>query len=478
MNREFIVPAPYLDELNRKVAEQKPPQKGRFMIRKISRRSILLFFLDSAAVLLSFFLTVYIHSWTLMWSLNYIMSPLTFLSIPVFLTCFYIFDLYNPYKYFKKGQTFTDILYSIFLGGLILASAAYLDRSFLIARPIFIISIGVLGCMVFCIRMLYGSLFENRILKKRVLIFGTGPLGCEIAEMIKRTPHSGIEIVGFVHPEGSILLLKDLAGVPILGDGSALPALIQEHNVQLVVLGVELTEKLSESEYIYSILKHNIPVASAIHLFEKLEGTIPLQVINDHYLLGFVDEVKRRSYLKVKRMIDILFSLFLLLFFSPIFLITAALLSFQGIRKIFFIQTRVGENAAPFQLFKFRTMVHGEDGKKKVTRIGRWLRRYRIDELPQLFNVLRGDMSLIGPRPEIPFFAEECQKWFPFYNVVFAVKPGLTGWAQVKFKYTILEQDYERKFCYNLYYLKNISPALDLIILLKTIRTILLARGQ
>jgi len=477
------VAEPYLDELDQKVVNERPPkQKGRLMIRKISRRSLLLLFLDTAAVLAAFFLTVYVHGGTwgyeyFLWSLKYFASPITFLSTVVFVTCFYIFDLYDPYKYFKAGQTFVDILYSVFLGGLILASVSYLDRTFLIARPIFVISIGALGFLVFCIRMLYDALFETRILDTRALIIGTGPLGCEIAEVIKRTPHSRVEIVGFVHPDGSIPR-GDLLGLPVLGDVSSLPILINEKNVLLVILAVESGEKLPESEFLYAVLKQNVQVASAVHLFEKLEGTIPYQVVNDHYLLGFVNQVKRRNYLKVKRMVDILFSVFFLLIFSPVFLMTTALLSFQGVRKVFFVQTRIGENGAPFQLFKFRTMTYGQDGGNRITRIGQWLRKYRVDELPQMFNVLKGDMSLVGPRPEIPFFAEECQKWIPFYNVVFTVRPGLTGWAQVKFKYTTSEQDYERKFCYNLYYLKNVSPALDLIIFLKTIRIILLGRGQ
>lgn len=474
---------PHLDELNQEVAHEKlPKQKRRLLIRKISRRSLFLFFLDAMAILAAFFLTVYVRGgiWSydyFIWSVKYFLSPITFLSVLVFLTCFYIFDLYNPYKYFKTGQAFTEVLYSICLGGLVLAAASYLDRTLLIARPIFVIAIGALGILVFCIRMLYDALFETRILDARALIVGTGPLGRETAEVIKRTPHSRVKIVGFVHPDGSIPQ-RNLLDLPVLGDVSSLPILIDGHNVQLVILAMESSEKLSESEFLYAVLKQNAQVTSAVHLFEKLEGTIPYRVVNDHYLLGFVDQVKRRNYLKVKRMVDILFSLLFLLILSPVFLITAALLSFQGVKKVFFVQTRIGENGAPFQLFKFRTMAQSQDGENKITRIGQWLRKYRIDELPQMFNVLRGDMSLVGPRPEIPFFAEECQKWIPFYNVVFAVKPGLTGWAQVKFKYTISEQDYEQKFCYNLYYLKNVSPALDLIIFLKTIRIILLGRGQ
>ncbi len=472
----------YLDELNQGTVDKPPQHKGRWMTQKISRRSLFLLFLDAAAILTAFFLTVYLRGgpWDyeyFLWSLRYFASPITFLSTVVLLTCFYIFDLYDSYKYFKAGQTAVDILYSVFLGGLILAALSYLDRSLLIARLVFVLSLGALAFLVFCIRMFYDILFGSRILDARAFIVGTGPLGCEISEVIKRTPYSRIEIAGFIQhgisaPSG---VLFDL---PVFNDMSSLPSLVAEHNIQLVILAVESNEKVPESELMYQLLKQNVRITSAVSLFEKLEGVIPYRVIDDHYILGFVDQIKRRSYFKVKRMIDIFSSLLFLWLLLPVFLIVAALLSFQGIGKIFFVQTRVGKDSAPFQLIKFRTMTDGREGGKKVTRIGQWLRKYRIDELPQIVNVLKGDMSLVGPRPEIPFFVEECHQWIPFYNVVLAVRPGLTGWAQVKFRYTTSEKDYERKFCYNLYYLKNISPALDLIILLKTIRIILLGRGQ
>ncbi len=475
----------YLRELETNALNSKPSkQKHPFALRKISRRSLFLIFLDSFAISLAFFLAFYLRSvkWNyelFMWCLKYFASPIIFLSFPVFLVCFYIFDLYNPYKYFKRGQTFVDILYSLIFGGLILASISYMDRSFLIARPIFVIAIGVLSVLIFGIRMMYDAFFTTGLLDARALIVGTGLLGRELMSMIHATPHSRTQIVGFVSSDDKSdqKNLPDLP-LPVFGDITALPVLIRDLNVQLVIFAVESDEKLSESEFLYAVLNQNVQVTSAIHLFEKFGGTIPYQVIHDYHILTLVDQLKKKNYLKVKRLIDIVFAFLFLFITSPVFLMTILVLSFQGIQNIFFVQTRIGKNRVPFQLFKFRTMAAAPDGQKKVTRIGQWLRKYRIDELPQILNVLKGDMSFVGPRPEIPFFAEECQKWIPHYNVVFALKPGLTGWAQVRFKYTTSEQDYERKFSFNLYYLKNVSAALDLIILLKTIRIILLARGQ
>ena len=440
-------------------------------IQRISKRSFSLFLLDAYAILAAPLFFVYIRGGSMVWSYHYFMThPITFLSLVVFLTFFYIFDLYNPYKYFKPAQTSTEILYSIFLGSMILAAVSYLDRTFLIARTSFVFSAVLLWIFVFCIRMFYDVLFQIRTLDTKALIVGTGFLGQEIAQVIKRTPHSRIKIMGFVGQEEKTLRGNE-AAFPILGKVSSIPLLVREHEIRLLILAGE-----PDLENLFT--KQNVQVTSVVHLFEKLEGAIPYQVLNDHYFLSFADQVKRQSYVRAKRVFDILFSILFLVALCPVFLVATALLSFQGTGKIFFIQTRIGKDGIPFKLIKFRTMTDGQNGENSITRVGQWLRKYRIDELPQMFNVLKGDMSLVGPRPEIPFFVEECQKWIPFYNVVLAVRPGLTGWAQVKFRYTTTEKDYERKFCYNLYYLKNISPTLDIMILLKTIRIILLGRGQ
>ena len=169
----------------------------------------------------------------------------------------------------------------------------------------------------------------------------------------------------------------------------------------------------------------------------------------------------------------------MLVFFSPAMILSYLLLFFYGPRNIFFIQDRIGVDGKIFKLFKFRTMTSVDGAnRQRVIWIGKWLRKFRIDETPQLINVLKGDMSLIGPRPEIDYFVEKCRAVIPYYDAVFSVRPGITGWAQVKFLHTTELKDYPRKFCYNLFYLKNLSFSLDMLIVLKTIRVVLLGRGK
>ncbi|HCM42472.1 MAG TPA: hypothetical protein DIS66_04075, partial [Candidatus Omnitrophica bacterium] len=180
-----------------------------------------------------------------------------------------------------------------------------------------------------------------------------------------------------------------------------------------------------------------------------------------------------------KRILDLVIVSVLLLLFSPVMLLAWLFLFFQGPKNIFFFQDRIGVGGRKFRLIKFRTMTKPDaSGRQKVTGVGRLLRKFRVDETPQLINVLKGDMSLIGPRPEIEYFVERCRKSIPYYDAVFTVRPGITGWAQVKFLHTTEMKDYPRKFCYNLFYLKNLSFSLDFLIVLKTIRVVLLGRGK
>lgn len=445
------------------------------MFRRISRRSLFLMILDTLAVLGAVLCAVRFHAGG--WYHEFLLHPLPFLSVVVFLTSFYIFDLYYPFKYFKAGQTGIDVFYSVALGTLVLAAVSYLDRTFSIPRLIFVFAFCLLALFVFLIRLFYDVIFKPRFLKVRSLVIGTGPLAREITQIIRETPYSGIDVSGFVSKDGGTESRQENTA-PVLGDIIQLKSLIDRHHIQCVILAMESNDRNLELDLARTLLKQPVKVAGAVHLFEELDGAIPYQALDERYLLGFEAEVRKKSYLKVKRIFDIIFSLLFLVVLSPVFLATAFLLVFEGTGKVFYSQRRIGKGGTPFSLTKFRSMIDGENGGKQISRLGEWLRKYRIDEIPQLFNVLKGDMSLIGPRPEISDYVEQCRSQIPFYDAVFALQPGLTGWAQVKFSHVTDFKDYPRKFSYNLFYLKNVSMALDFLIILKTIRIILLGKGK
>ena len=445
------------------------------MRTKISRRFFVLFGFDLAAAVFSVHLAVGLRSGD--WSLSFFHVPFFYALIAILPVLFYIFDLYFPYKLFAPSKTLVDVLVSVGIGMALVASISYLDKSFLAPRSIFVFAGAGILVLVFLSRMIYDFIFKSRILDKKTLVLGTTPMAYQVAELIKSTPHAGMDIVGMVS-EDRKKTNRENQSVPILGNISNLLSLIDWYGVRHVVLAMDPNEEASETQIMADLLKKNVDVISSIHLFEKLTGDVPYESLDPHYLLGLMAQIKARPYLKLKRVLDVFISLGLIVVFLPVLTAVAILSVFYHQEKIFFFQDRIGKDGVPFRLIKLRSMKTSSGAKLRITRLGLWMRKYRIDEVPQLVNVLKGDMSLVGPRPEIPYFVERCRKKIPFYDMVFAVKPGITGWAQVRFHYTTSQKDYEKKFRYNLYYLKNISLPLDLLILLQTVRIVLFGMGK
>lgn len=441
----------------------------------ISKRSLFLLFLDTVMILLSLHLAAY---WRYNLQVDALLnSPSLFSLFFVYPLFFYVFDLYFPFKYYRPGKAIVDIALAVSCTVLALSALWSFNRSLTLPRPFFIIFNAVLVVGIFIVRMIYDVFFQARMIDKKTIIIGTGQLAETITHVIQKTPHSGIELIGLVS-DTSTKESKPVS-VPVVGDVSQLLSLIDWYHIQLVIIAVDSKSKSSEPELMLALMRQKVQVTSAVHLFEKLDEAIPYDGVNEHFILSLMSEVRSLRYLHVKRVLDIAIVSFLLLIFSPVMIAAYLFLLLQGPRSVFFVQDRIGLDGRLFKLIKFRTMTKpDESGRQRVTWIGKWLRKFRIDETPQLLNVLKGDMSLIGPRPEIDYFVGKCRKMIPFYDAVFAVRPGITGWAQVKFLHTTELKDYPRKFCYNLFYLKNLSFSLDFLIVLKTIRVVLLGRGK
>lgn len=441
----------------------------------ISKRRLFLVFFDIAAITAAYTLAFFLRPDFFGIATDRISFLLS--SCMVFAVLFYIFDLYYPFKIFKAAQTLIDVSISVSIGSVIMAACSYANRSFTVPRTVFVYSTALIIPFVYLIRLAYDILFKYRFLDKKALIIGSGPLAIEIAKVIRDTHNSGIEIVGLVcetkknHGDRK-------NGIPVLGGISELVSLIDWYKAELAILALDPSHEISEASLMSDLMKKGASVTSAIHLFESIQGEVPYQLLGSHYLLGLMSQVKTRPYLKLKRFMDLLLGGGLLFILSPVFFATLIYMSLTTSEGVFFIQDRIGKDGKPFRLIKFRSMKEIKKGKMVITPFGKFIRQYRIDEIPQLINVLNGDMSLIGPRPEIPYFVSRSRKRIPFYDTVFAVKPGLTGWAQVKFRHATSIKDYNQKFRYNLYYLKNISLSLDLVILLKTIRVVLLGSGK
>jgi sugar transferase (PEP-CTERM system associated) len=319
----------------------------------------------------------------------------------------------------------------------------------------------------------------------RVVIFGTGAAAADVGRtLLQSDPH--INIIGYVpgpNEREPAVPVKDI----LQRDGS-LCDLAFKHNVEEIV--VALTERRAGSMPLRELLDCKLSGVKVYDIsthFEKTLGQINIEYLNAGWMI-FGDGFNQGGWrTAVKRVFDIICALVLLLVSAPVMLLSALLIKLESPGPLLYKQERVGQNNTPFNVVKFRSMRTDaeKDGKPRwatanddrVTRIGKIIRKTRIDELPQLFNVLSGEMSLVGPRPERPFFVDQLTQEIPYFAVRHSVKPGVTGWAQVRYPYGATVEDSQRKLQFDLFYVKNHSLFLDIVILVETVVVVLTARG-
>jgi exopolysaccharide biosynthesis polyprenyl glycosylphosphotransferase len=327
-------------------------------------------------------------------------------------------------------------------------------------------------------------MFKRLITPKRLLIIGTGKTGIEIAETVSASPDY-FHVVGFLDedrekssPTSRMLRWK------VLGISDDVTMIAEEHNIDQIVIAnpekqtPQLTKKLLDTR-----LK-GIEVIDSTEIYLLLKGKIPINFIQEGWFIkakGF-GLSEKNIMIKVKRIIDIAFSSMLLLLSLPFWLIIALSIRINSKGPIIYKQKRIGKNEIPFFLYKFRSMIDkAEKGKalwadendKRITLVGKLIRKIHLDELPQLYNVIKGEMSLVGPRPERPEFVEDLKNKIPFYSLRHFIKPGLTGWAQVNFPYASSLEDSHEKLEYDLFYISHMTLLLDLRVLFKTAKNLL-----
>jgi sugar transferase (PEP-CTERM system associated) len=341
------------------------------------------------------------------------------------------------------------------------------------------------GVSALILRRAYLSHSSASASRTRILIFGAGPAACVVGNTL-RSSDPNAHIVGYVPGPNE----REPAVPPhqILALDGTLPQLAARLNVDEIV--VALTERRAGSMPLRQLLDCKVSGIKVYDLnthFEKTLGQIRIDFLSASWLIfgdGFNQGALRTA---VKRVFDIFCAALLCLLSAPVMLITAAAIKFESKGPVLYRQERVGLNGRTFSIAKFRSMRTDaeQDGKPRwaaanddrITRIGQLIRRLRIDELPQLLNVLRGDMSLVGPRPERPFFVDQLTQDIPFYALRHSVKPGVTGWAQVRYHYGSTVEDSQEKLQYDLYYVKNHTLFLDLVVLLETVGVVLTGKG-
>lgn len=329
-------------------------------------------------------------------------------------------------------------------------------------------------------RMLYINIFTAPQFLRRVLIVGAGRAGCTLARIVKDTRPPPFFLVGLVDddPQKVGHLVE---GAPVMGDSTQLLELVEREKITDLVFAITGTMSDQTLESLLEAEEKGIEVTTMPKVYEDTLGRVPIFLLQSDWLLrSFVDQAHTGEfYAFAKRLMDVFGAVVGLLFLLPLLpLISMGILIDTG-WPVFFTQKRLGESGKEYMIIKFRTMIQDaeKDGRarlaqerdERVTRFGSFLRRSHLDELPQFFNVLRGEMSLIGPRPERPELVEQLQQQIPFYRARLFVKPGLTGWAQINFKYASSVEDTAVKLEYDLFYIKHRNLLLDISILLRTV---------
>ena len=320
---------------------------------------------------------------------------------------------------------------------------------------------------------------------ERVLVLGTGEAGISLVHHIIAHPEFNMKVVGFLDEKGENIGLS-LVNPCIIGATADVEQIVAKEKIDRVVLSLKDRRGCTPVRELLNLKLGGVRVEEVHSCYERISGRIPLEHLSPSWLILSDGFKKSRVLLAAKRLIDIVVSATILLMVSPLLPLIALAIWIESGRPIFFRQTRVGYRGHEFELMKFRSMVQNAEKNgpqwatkqdSRVTKVGKFLRKTRLDEIPQLFNVFRGEMSLVGPRPERPYFCELLAAKIPYFNIRHSVRPGLTGWAQARFKYSASLDDAKGKLELDLFYLKNLSILVDLAILFETVKVVLLGRG-
>jgi lipopolysaccharide/colanic/teichoic acid biosynthesis glycosyltransferase len=437
--------------------------------------------------------------------------PLVLLAL-TYVLVLYIANLYDHYLDFRRRENISRVILTCLIGTLVAVllfcfpSWRIIPRNFVEWHAVAFVWLTVLW------RYSFSAVALPIRLQRQVLVLGAGKAGRWIAQVIRQYPNCGLAVKGFVDDDPQ-KMGATIDGVKVIGQSGMLKELVRQEKASLVVLAITHEKSGALLMSLNQVVMDGYELIDVPTLNEFLTGKIPVDHISDIWLYFNNLSYRNSYYPKIKRIIDLVLSSLGLLITWPILIMIALAIRLETPGPVLFQQRRLGYNAKPFQISKFRTMIadDGEDPPKwtsgndsRITKVGYLLRKTHLDELPQLINILKGEMSLIGPRAEWDVFAHKSQElvpeWrpgrratdppgykvftqykekVPFYSYRLLVRPGVTGWAQVMFPRAGSSlEDLKEKLQYDLYYVKNMGVLLDLAILMKTIRIVLFGHGK
>ena len=403
--------------------------------------------------------------------------------------CLHFCDMYDLRTLADRRGLVVGLLQAIGAASLILALLYYWVPNLVVGRGVFVIASVMIVGLVAGWRGAFERLAGRIGPVERLLIVGTSAAAVGLArELFDRRRELGVELVGFVDPDASRI------GSPVINPGvigtvAEIPTIVRGRGVDRVVVSLaDARGKLEMAQLLEMKVNDGVRFDHLASVYEEYTGKIAVENLRPSWLIFSAGFRKSRSLAAAKRAIDIVLAAIGVLLGAPIMLLVAVAIRLGSPGPVLYRQARVGKDGRVFTIHKFRSMykdaeamtgaVWARAGDPRVTPIGRFLRRSRLDELPQLLNILSGDMSFVGPRPERPEFVAELVKEIPFYGQRHVIRPGLTGWAQVCHRYGATVEDALEKLQYDLFYIKHRSIAFDLFIILETVKTVLMRRGS
>ncbi len=395
---------------------------------------------------------------------------------------FYYSGLYDLGATRHTRVVYERALRGVALGALVLLPAFYLAPPLEIGRGIFLVALALSVLLVPAWRTLYNGVTEGSGFLRRTLLVGNGELAHELARLVASRRDLGLSLVG--------MLARDRAQVDpragVVGTYRDLMGVVARERIQVVLVAYPDRRGTLPVEQLLEVKFRGVEVEEGVAFYERETGKIFVRELKPSQLIFAEGFTVRPATRRLKRLLDLLVACAGLVLAAPLMLLTALAIAIDSPGPILFRQTRAGELGRPFTLYKFRSMRvdaeksgarFAEENDPRITRVGRIIRKTRLDELPQLWNVLRGEMSMVGPRPERPVFIEQLEQQVPYFKQRLYVKPGVTGHAQVRCRYGACVEDHLEKLQYDLYYIKSYSLLFDLSIMFDTVKVVLLRIG-
>jgi sugar transferase (PEP-CTERM system associated) len=402
-------------------------------------------------------------------------------------TCMYLLDMYDLMVSQSWGELFFSLLYAVGIVCIGIGSVSYAVPELGVEGKMYYLTILFVAAFLMLWRIAFDFYLARIAPKESVLILGTGDLAHAVGEEVRRRERLGFRLAGYVGRDTGNNA-RAAGGNDVVGTYSDVEDIVRRNGIRKVVVAINVRRGGYPVEELLGLRVKGCQVLEWPDFFEKLSGRIAIDSLSPSYFIFQEGFRKSRFLLYSRRFVSLFVSFFLLAPLLPILLVVAVLIKLDSPGPVFYTQDRVGIGGRFFRIVKFRSMrqdAEGDSGPRwatendpRITRVGKFLRKSRLDEAPQLINVLKGDLNLVGPRPERPAFVEQLSKTIPYYSIRHTVRPGLTGWAQVMFMYCGTLEESKEKLQYDLFYIKNMSVKLDLLILFKTIKIVLLGRGS